>query len=185
MKAFEGIRNWRMVASSDGRKAERTRDVFPLRGFPSPPIVSLNFEDCTQRKCLSTNIGLTLETIHGRFSSPSDRIESRRALFFNHFQCQSNGFQPSWSNKGQLAGVFIIQTGQLEKTCQTVELVFALEDGNRTVDRVNSIATVLGNWQYVTVDRGLERIAIWCHCNVFSLRRYGASEEKGQRFVLP
>jgi len=43
MKAFEGIRNCSMVASSDGRNAERTSDVFALTGLPAPSTIRRNF----------------------------------------------------------------------------------------------------------------------------------------------
>ena len=35
--ALPGMKNWRMQASSLGRKAERTREVLEARGLPMPP----------------------------------------------------------------------------------------------------------------------------------------------------
>jgi hypothetical protein len=40
MNAFDGMRNCNIVASSEGRKADRTSDVFALRGLPAPPTVN-------------------------------------------------------------------------------------------------------------------------------------------------
>lgn len=40
MNAFDGTRNCNIVASSEGRNADRTREVFALRGFPAPATIS-------------------------------------------------------------------------------------------------------------------------------------------------
>ena len=45
MNAFEGIRNCRIVASSEGLKADRISEVFEFKGFPRPAIDKFIFSE--------------------------------------------------------------------------------------------------------------------------------------------
>jgi hypothetical protein len=85
MKAFEGIRNCSIVASSDGRNAERTSDVFALTGLPAPSTIRRNFGAHTQGKCFGANIRVSLEQIVRKISLSSNCIKCRLTLFLNDF----------------------------------------------------------------------------------------------------
>lgn len=93
MNALEGIRNCRIVASSEGRKADRTSDVFALSGFPSPAKY-ISFEvqrGCTQRKRFSSKVGCSLEAILIHLEIPSKWIESRLTLLFQDPNDEGHG----------------------------------------------------------------------------------------------
>ncbi|KAJ8611688.1 hypothetical protein MRB53_037799 [Persea americana] len=172
--ALPGMKKGRIVASSEGRKAERTRPVPEAMGLPMPP----------RERGLCAGVCVALKGVLVADEGAGLVVKGAGGLLVEDDEDGLKGEEPALGVELVGPRVVVELVGEGEEGGERVELVLALEDGRGLEGWVHAVRLAVGcDWQAARRWR-LEGVAVGRGDDVLGLRVDGADQEVVNRLVL-